>query len=55
MGTFNSMVGLMKFNINKKLFNGVSISRFSLGVSGSPCILLLKAILLKLGRISMGN
>ena len=35
-GTFNSMVGLMEFNIHKKLLSGVSLSRLILGVNGSP-------------------
>ena len=33
---FNSMVGLIKFNGYKKLFNRVSMPRLKLGVSGSP-------------------
>ena len=38
MRTFNPMVGLIKFKVYKKLFNGGSVIRLTLGVSGSSLI-----------------
>lgn len=36
MRTLNPMVELMEFNVHKKLFNGISLARFTLGASESP-------------------